>query len=73
MTGKNYKISLPATAGVIDLMRNIESIDGTPVTEQRLLYIGLQLEIDRALASYGIMDNGTIHVVQRQLGAVFNA
>jgi hypothetical protein len=73
MTGGNHLISLPATAGVIDLMKEIEAIDGMPVAEQRLLFLGLQLESNKTLASYKIVKNSTIHAVHRQLGGLFNA
>jgi hypothetical protein len=68
MTGKNHMISLAATAGVIDLMKKIEAIDGMPVSEQRLLYCGLQLESHRTLASYGVVDKSIIQAVRRQVG-----
>jgi hypothetical protein len=73
MTGGNHLISLPATAGVIDLMKKIEAIDGMPVAEQRLLFLGLQLESNRTLASYNIVKNGIIQAVHRMTGGLFNA
>ena len=68
MTGKNHLISLPASAGVLDLMKKIEAIDGMPVSEQRLLFYGRQLESHRTLASYGVVDKSIIQAVQRQVG-----
>jgi hypothetical protein len=68
MSGRSHLITLPAAAGVLDLMKMIETIDGMPVYQQRLLFCGLPLESHRTLASYGVADESVIQAVQRQLG-----
>jgi hypothetical protein len=68
MSGRSHLITLPAAAGVLDLMKMIETIDGMRVDQQRLLFCGRQLESHRTLASYGVADESVIHAVQRQLG-----
>ena len=68
MTGRNYFVTVPSAGGVIDLMRKIEDLDGMPVNEQRLLFLGLTLEKERTLAFYKIKDKDVFHSVRRQMG-----
>jgi hypothetical protein len=68
ITSRTHMISLPATAAVLDLMKKIKEIDGMPVGQQRLLYNGRQLESNRTLASYGVVDRCIIQTVLRQVG-----
>ncbi len=68
ITGRIHLICLLATDRVLDLMKKIEAIDGMPVGDQRLLFNGLQLESNRTLASYGVVDRCIIQTVLRQVG-----
>jgi hypothetical protein len=49
-------------------MKKIKEIDGMPVGQQRLLFNGRQLESNKTLAFYGVVDMCTIQTVLRQVG-----
>ncbi|XP_031617865.1 polyubiquitin-like [Contarinia nasturtii] len=42
--------------------------EGAPVSEQRLLFAGKQLEDGRTMDQYGIKDNSTVHMILRLRG-----
>lgn len=53
---------------VLALMRRIAPVEGVSPCDQRLIYAGKQLEEGRTLASYGIDDYSTLHLVLRLRG-----
>lgn len=57
-----------STDSVGDVKRQIESIEGTPVSEQRLIWSGRQLEDTRTLLEYDIKAYSTLHLVLRLRG-----
>lgn len=54
-------------AGVKEL---IQAQEGIPPDEQRLIFAGIQLEDERTLSSYGVMDGAMLHLVLRLRGDI---
>ena len=55
-------------ATVLDLKSEIYYSSGIPVDTQRLIYNGLQLRDDRALADYNIHDGSLVYLAIRLRG-----
>jgi large subunit ribosomal protein L40e len=65
---KTITLTVGSTDSVGDVKRQIESVEGTPVSEQRLIWSGKQLEDTRTLREYKIKALSTIHLVLRLRG-----
>ncbi len=68
LTGRVLMIHVPLDALVEALMLAVQSCDGTPVDQQRIIFGGRQLEMGRTLASYDVRDACSVHLVQRLRG-----
>lgn len=68
LTGKRIALNVNSTDTVEVLKRDVEDLDGTPVIEQRLIFGGKQLEDDRSLSLYGVVEGATVHQVLRLRG-----
>lgn len=68
LTGKRIALNVNSTDTVEVLKRDVEDLDGTPVIEQRLIFGGKQLEDDRSLSHYGVVEGATVHQVLRLRG-----
>ncbi|CAL1538041.1 unnamed protein product [Lymnaea stagnalis] len=68
LTGK--EISIPSTShiSVMEFKNLVERADGTPVSQQRLIFNGCQLEDSCSLEDYSIGYGDTVHLVQRLRG-----
>jgi ubiquitin C len=51
-----------------DVKRAIERKNGIPVDEQRLIYRGRDLEKERTLDDYNVLDNAILHFISRLQG-----
>lgn len=63
LTGQSIAIDYRADLTVAELKNTINSRDGIPVQQQRLIFQGKQLENDSTLEDYNIQPNNTIHLV----------
>ncbi|QJX71013.1 hypothetical protein F-liban_265 [Faustovirus] len=72
MTGKTLSILFDIVefpkATVDQLKTAIETKEGVPKDQQRLIFAGKQLEDGKLLSSYGITEQSTIHLVMRLRG-----
>lgn len=62
------KVSANGEEHIGELKTKIELVQGTPVELQRLVFRGRALEDSETLASYGIGNDSTLHLILRQLG-----
>jgi hypothetical protein len=72
LTGKTIKIDVNLMGSVEDLKQLVQQKEGTPTTQQRLIYVGKQLEDIQPIASYGIKTDDKIHLVLRLRGGMFH-
>jgi hypothetical protein len=68
LTGNTHTLTLGMLATIDDVKSAIQSIDGTPVRDQRLLSAGRQLEDFMTLESCGIGNESTLHLATRLYG-----
>jgi len=57
---------------VSELKELIEKQDQTPFDQQRLVYNGKQLEDERTLDYYNIMQHTVVHIILRIRGGMFH-
>ncbi|KAK0184726.1 hypothetical protein F5146DRAFT_1073457 [Armillaria mellea] len=67
-TGKMITLNISSFAYIDDVKALLQSREGIPPDQQRLIFAGKQLEGDRLLSDYGIKNEDTIHLVLRLRG-----
>lgn len=71
LTGKHFTLKVDGNETVGNVKAKIFDQEGIPSDQQRLFHAGKQLEDDWTLASYGIKQEHTIHIVPRLRGGMF--
>lgn len=69
LTGITISIDVPPNSTLFHVKLLVYTITGLPVSEQRMLFAGKQLEDSRTLVDYKIQRESTIHLVLRLRGS----
>lgn len=68
LTGKTVEILIKDSATICKLKQDIQSKEGIPIEQQRIVFTGEELEDGRSLASYKVRHESTLHLVLRLRG-----
>ncbi|PVH97476.1 kinase-like protein [Periconia macrospinosa] len=68
LTGKTLELYLEQPKTIFDILEAIYVKEGIPIDQQRLIFAGKQLELNRTIMSYNIYNGVTLHLVLRLRG-----
>lgn len=69
LTGKTFTITVGSVSECVQNLRlRIETAESYPPDQQRLVYVGKQMEDGQLLSDYGIHKECTIHIILRLKG-----
>lgn len=72
LTGKKFKVLTTWSSPIEAIKKQIGLHAGIPEDQQRLIGKGKQLEDDRSLADYGIVNNDSLHLTLRLRGGMYD-
>eukprot|EP00698_Gefionella_okellyi_P003512 TRINITY_DN1330_c0_g1_i3.p1 TRINITY_DN1330_c0_g1~~TRINITY_DN1330_c0_g1_i3.p1 ORF type:complete len:391 (+),score=84.17 TRINITY_DN1330_c0_g1_i3:163-1335(+) len=70
LTGKSLHFFVRGSDTVAQLQVNIQGAEGIPLDQQRLIFAGKQLDDERLLSDYGVLDGATVHLVLKLRGGM---
>ncbi len=68
LDGHTTVVYAAASVTIEQLKARVQDLNGTPPDQQRLVFMGKQLEDGRTLAEYNIERSSTIHLIKRLRG-----
>lgn len=68
LTGTQFTLSVVPADTIAAVKQQITDRQGIPVEQQRLIFVGVQLEDQRTLSDYNVQKDATLYLVLRLRG-----
>ena len=73
LTGRTVTLcGLASSTSVDELKRRLQTLEGIPPDQQRLVFAGNELEDDKAIGDFGVSKEATLHLILRLRGGMYD-